>query len=133
MKKIFKNIAKYFAPIISFIMPLAAMAQINAGGQGVGAGLDRVGTSFPHYGISNSSTVTELIINVINIMLLFAGMIAVVFIIVGGYFYITSQGNEEQAEKGKTTMVNAIIGIVVIILSWTLIAVVTRLVGNNES
>jgi hypothetical protein len=91
-----------------------------------------VGGSFPDGGgIAGSRTVTELIISIINIMLFFAGMVAVVFIIIGGYWYITSAGNEEQAEKGKGTMVNAIIGIVVIILSWTLISVVTRLVGNN--
>jgi hypothetical protein len=130
MKKIFKQIAKFFAPVVSLLAPLAALAQSR--GSGIEGGLGRVGGSFPDGGgIAGSRTVTELIISIINIMLFFAGMVAVVFIIIGGYWYITSAGNEEQAEKGKGTMVNAIIGIVVIILSWTLISVVTRLVGNN--
>lgn len=130
MKKIFKSIAKIFAPIVSFAAPLIALAQ--ARGSGIEGGLGRVGGSFPDGGgVAGSRTATELIISVINLMLFFAGMVAVVFIIVGGYWYITSAGNEEQAEKGKGAMVNAIIGIVVIVLSWTLISVITRLVGNN--
>lgn len=64
-------------------------------------------------------------------MLLFAGIIAVVFIIYGGYLYITSAGNEESAEKGKNTMVNAIIGIVIIVLSYVIVNVIVNLAGNG--
>src|SRR4051812_8481916 len=40
----------------------------------------------------------------VGYMLAFAGGIAVVFIIIGGYLYITAAGNEEQAEKGRKTL-----------------------------
>ena len=62
----------------------------------------------------------------------FAGAIAVVFIIIGGYQYIASGGNEETAEKGKKTLVNAIIGIVVIVLAYAIINVLVNLVGSNS-
>jgi threonine synthase len=44
--------------------------------------------------------------------------------------YITSAGNEETAEKGRKTAVNAIIGIVIIILAYVIVNVVANLVGG---
>ena len=40
--------------------------------------------------------------------------------------------NKEQSEKGKKTLVNAIIGIVIVVLAWVIINVVTNLVGYNN-
>ena len=53
------------------------------------------------------------------------------FLIIGGFWYITAAGNEETAEKGKGTVINAIIGIVIIILSYVIINVVSTLVSNT--
>ena len=63
---------------------------------------------------------------IINMVLMFASLIAVLFLIIGGYQYITSGGNDEAAEKGKKTVQNALIGIVIIILSYTIILVTFR-------
>ena len=81
-------------------------------------------------GISSSNSLSELIFNVIRIALGFAGAVAVVFVIIGGFQYITASGNEEQAEKGKKTLINAIIGVVVIIMSYVIINVITNLVSS---
>jgi hypothetical protein len=43
-----------------------------------------------------------------------------------------SVGNEESAEKGKGTVLNALIGIVIIILSYVIVNVVANLVTNNN-
>ena len=77
------------------------------------------------------TSVNGLIKVVINWMLGVAFAIAVLFLIIGGFWYITSAGNEETAEKGKGTVINAIIGIVIIILSYVIINVVSNLVQNS--
>lgn len=59
-----------------------------------------------------------------NILLPLAGLVAVLFIIIGGYRYIVSAGSEEQAEAGKKTLTNAVIGLVIIILSYVIVTVV---------
>ncbi|MBL8029733.1 MAG: hypothetical protein JNN11_00605 [Candidatus Doudnabacteria bacterium] len=82
---------------------------------------------------NQTQTVSGLIKLVINWMLALAGLIAVLFLIIGGFWYITSAGNEEQAEKGKGTVINAIIGIVIIVLSWVIVNVVSRLVSSNST
>lgn len=74
--------------------------------------------------VTNSRTLPEFIQWVINILLGFSGLIALLFLILGGFWYITSAGNEETAEKGKNTVVNAVIGLVIIGLSWVIVNVV---------
>jgi len=69
-------------------------------------------------------TASELILKVINYALIMAGTIAVLFLIVGGFWYLTSAGNEEQAEKGKKTLINSIIGLVVIVLSFAIVRII---------
>jgi Type IV secretion system pilin len=76
------------------------------------------------------NTVGGLIRTVINWLLGIAFGIAILFLIIGGFFYITSAGNEETAEKGKGTALNAIIGIVIIILSYVVVNVVANLVSS---
>ncbi len=76
---------------------------------------------------SNAATdANAFLISIINVMLSVAAIIAVMFIIIGGYRYITSAGNEETAEKGRNTLVNAIIGLVIIILAYVIVGVVNN-------
>jgi hypothetical protein len=77
--------------------------------------------------------VNGLIKTVIQWMLGIAFGIAVLFLIIGGFWYITSGGNEETAEKGKNTVVNALIGIVIIVLAFVIVSVVANLVGSAGS
>src|SRR3989344_428970 len=50
-------------------------------------------------------TAQGLILWVMNGLLLLAGSVAVIFIIIGGFRYVTSAGNEENSEKAKKTLV----------------------------
>jgi amino acid transporter len=76
-------------------------------------------------------TAPELFKFIINIALGVAFGVAVIFLIIGGYRYIASGGNEESAEKGKKSVVNALIGIVIIILSYVIVNVVANLVNGS--
>ena len=60
----------------------------------------------------------------IDILLYFAGAVAVVFLVIGGYQYVTSRGNEEAMEKAKKTITAAIIGIVIIIMAFAIVQIV---------
>ena len=58
--------------------------------------------------------------NVLNWALGFLGLGATVIIIVGGFKWMTSGGNEEQIASAKKLMTNGIIGLVIIILAYTI-------------
>jgi len=54
-------------------------------------------------------------LNIANTIVWVAGVLAVIYLIYGGILYITSAGEEDKAKKGKTAVVNAIIGIAIVI------------------
>ena len=63
----------------------------------------------------------SIIANVIKYGLGIAGALAVLFIVVGGIYYITAQGDTERLEKAKKTIRNSIIGAVFILLSLVIV------------
>ena len=129
MKQKLINAIKFIAVSAIFAVPTLALAQNQ-----VQSGLQMGGLQglFGYGGLNSSQSLPELIANVIRLMLLFAGAIAVVFVIIGGYQYLTSAGNEETAEKGRKTLTNAIIGVVIIILAYVIINVIVNLVSSSN-
>ena len=73
-----------------------------------------------------SRTATGFLLSFIEIALAIAGIVAVLFLIVGGFRYITASGNEEQAEAAKKTITHVILGVVIIILSFVIIRVIAN-------
>ncbi len=48
------------------------------------------------------------------------GAVFVVLMIYAGFLYMTAQGNEDQVEKAKTIIKNAVIGVVIISLAYAI-------------
>lgn len=108
-----------------------APANTNAGSGLIGQGLGSIKSLFPGP-LSASQNVVDFITNLIKMLLAIVLAVAVLFIILGGFWYITSAGNETQAEKGKNTLKYALFGIVIIVLSYVLVTIVTNfLLGNT--
>lgn len=63
-------------------------------------------------------------LNIIEIMLQLVGYIAVGFIIVGGFKYLTSTGSADDIAKAKKTILNAVIGLVISIFSVAIVNIV---------
>lgn len=57
------------------------------------------------------------VLNIVNGLLVVAGIAASIYLVVGGVRYITSQGEEGETEKAKNTILYALIGLIVIALS----------------
>jgi hypothetical protein len=65
-----------------------------------------------------------LLINITDIVAFVAGAAAILLIIIGGLRYITSAGNTEKANSARSTIINALIGLAVIVLATSLITYV---------
>lgn len=78
-------------------------------------------------------TPAKLLQNVILYILMFAAAIAVLFLIIGGVKYIVSQGNEKSVESSKHTILYAVIGLLVIILSYVIVNFVLTQAGSLAS
>lgn len=77
------------------------------------------------------SEVEKLVKNATDIALYLVGGIAVIYLIIGAYYYLTAFGNEEKAGKAKTTIYWAIAGVAVIILAKVIINEVFNLVSTT--
>jgi amino acid transporter len=66
---------------------------------------------------------------IINALLALAGSAALIFITYGGFRYVTSAGQEEASEQAKKILVNAVLGLAVIILAGAMV----RIVANTLS
>ncbi len=83
----------------------------------------------------NVEDVRFQIARIINIVLSFLGIIAVVLIIFAGFQWMTAGGNEEQIKKAKGLLKNAVIGLVIILMAWSITYfIMTRLwaVATNK-
>ncbi len=70
---------------------------------------------------------------IINWALAIAFIAAVIMLIYGGFKYITSAGNAESAKEGTRAITNALIGIVIIVLSYIIVQIVYRFVAGTGS
>lgn len=64
---------------------------------------------------------------ILNLVLLLAGILAFFYALWGGFQYLTSAGDPGKASAGQKTIVNAIIGIILIAVSYALVVFVTGL------
>jgi hypothetical protein len=63
----------------------------------------------------------EAIVGIINIVLSFLGLIAVIIVIYGGFVWMTSGGDADKINKAKKIFKNGLIGLVIILLSWGIV------------
>ncbi len=59
----------------------------------------------------------EAIANALQFVLNFLALIAVIYIVIAGIRLIVSQGEEEQREKAKQTILYVVIGLIVVLLA----------------
>ncbi len=55
----------------------------------------------------------------LGIALYFAGPVAIFFIILGAYYYITSAGDEEKTKKGKAILVNTFLATIILLAAYS--------------
>jgi len=78
--------------------------------------------------IPGSTGLMDIIARTVNAVLLLAGAIAVIYLIYGGILYITAGGDAEKATKGRTALINAIIGIIIILLALVIVVYIKSVV-----
>lgn len=59
----------------------------------------------------------SLMQNIVNTLMLLLGAISTIMIIIGGFRYVTSNGDSNQIAAAKNTILYAVIGLVVAILA----------------
>lgn len=75
-----------------------------------------------------------LVGNIVDILLFVAGALAIIYLIYSGILYISAAGNPDAAKKGQQGVLNAVIGIIIIVLAFFIArAVVNYTTSTVES
>jgi hypothetical protein len=119
MKKVIKYLTAASAPL-GLLAARAAFALDFSTTQGKVSGK-----------ISTSTNIVDVVFTVINWILIVTGAAAVLMLIVGGFRYITSAGNEGQVEAAKETMTSAIFGLVIVLLAFVIASTINTIILNK--
>ncbi len=114
MKKILQSSA---LTLVGLTLPAVALAQVGTGNYGSTFGL-------------GTADLESTVVNIIQWVLGFLGLIAVIFILYGGFLWLTSGGNEDKIAKAKKTITAAVVGLIVVLLAW---AIVIFVVGQTNT
>lgn len=60
------------------------------------------------------------VVKIINVVLQILGLLVTILIIFAGFQWMTAGGNEDKVKKARSTLTNAIIGLVIIMLAWSI-------------
>lgn len=98
----------------------AANAQIFNGG-GLQAGLAQAAGII---GITSGDP-REVIIRIIGTVLSFAALIAVIMIIIAGFYLVLSLGNDDNKDKAKKIIYYTLIGLLVLLFARIIVSIIT--------
>lgn len=80
----------------------------------------------PAIDLSDPAQVASIVLALIEIMLRISALVAVGFIIYGGFRYILSQGNSDSATAARKTIINAVVGLVIAMVATFVVSFVAR-------
>lgn len=79
---------------------------------------------------SECVTADSMITNLIQWVIGIAGVVAAIFIVIGAWSYITSAGDPNKLQKAKTTIMYALIGLVIVALAELLTAFISGMISD---
>lgn len=106
------------------VFPVAAQITQVSGGDCSGLGIKCTGNE-------DTNSLLDTIQTIVNAALVLVGIVAAIYLVLGGLRYVRSEGDEGEAEKAKNTIVAAVIGIVLIGLSAAIVNFVIYTVSGN--
>jgi len=72
-----------------------------------------------------------IVLTIINWFLFFLGLTATVFLIYGGFLYITSAGSDDNVNKAKKIIIYAAIGLILILVAAVLVNAIVNMVSGG--
>lgn len=84
---------------------------------------------FDQGSVATLSCIPGLISNVISLLFGLVAIVAVILIIYGGARFVLSGGDEKQVEGARKTITYAIIGLVVVLLSFAIVNLIGFIAG----
>ncbi|MFH1173454.1 MAG: hypothetical protein V1692_02905 [bacterium] len=112
-----------FVGLLGLLMaPMMTMAAAGDVNWGINQINDTIGLGNEEPGI--------IVSRIINVVLGFLGIIAVVIILYGGFVWMTAAGNEEKVGTARKIIIAGIIGLAIVLAAWGIAKFVLQQLGN---
>jgi hypothetical protein len=137
MKNAKKKVLSAIILLTFLVLPTILITQTNSVSASslwyAQVGIEDVGQQA--YGESTPQDIRITVMKIVNVVLQFLSVIFLILILISGYQWMTAGGNEEQVTKAKKNLSNAVIGLVIILASWSIAYFILRrmvAIVNNE-
>jgi len=92
---------------------------------------DGFGVGFANnIGLQNANP-KNVIVNVIQVILSFLAIVAVIIILIGGFLWMTAGGNDEKVTQGRKYLVNGAIGLLIVLAAFAITNFLINTIQNN--
>jgi bacteriorhodopsin len=112
---------------IAIVMALL-LSTVTVGAQGV---WDICNSASSSAVCADDSRADSMVANVVSTLLVVLGSIAVIMIIWSGYKFVISRGDPANIKSAKDTLLYAIIGLVIAVLSYAIVRIVLKTAEGN--
>lgn len=82
------------------------------------------------FDVLHGSDIPLVLLAVVDDLLRVAALVAIAFVIYGAVKYTTSQGDPESASKAQSTIINALIGLVIALISIAFVSFISNQLGG---
>jgi|SRR3989344_2102013 len=125
MRSLFLTIPLAFVSGLCAALLMQYVALPIAYASPVEEGLNTLGSLLNLPTTANSGNVRDVIVDVINFILSFLSLIAVIMVIIAGFYLILGAGSEESVTRAKKIILYTIIGLIVIFFARLIVAFFT--------
>jgi len=136
MKKIKKLLTKYLAPktILVFFSVFAEFMLLSQNktvyAQIPTIDWDTLSNQIPgNFKWRNSQSIGDVISSFLSYLFIFAGIGLLVYLVLGGFKLMTSAGDPKAIQSGKSMITNAVVGFIIIFISYWLVQAVGLVFG----
>lgn len=81
--------------------------------------------------VAKISNLDDMFQKVIGYVLGMAGIVLFVFLIIGGFKYMTSGGDPKAAEGARKTISSAITGLIIVLISYLILVLIAKFTGAD--
>ena len=119
---------KFLLLLLPFLVFLMSFGFVFASGTNYGLdGTVEVGDLKKAFSVNevsddSSSFLSTRLGTIVGAILSFIGVLFMILIVYGGLLWMTARGNEQQVEKAKNLIIQAVIGLIIVLAAYTITA-----------
>jgi len=95
--------------------------------QSTWSNLEEAGTTGD--GVATIGSLASVFSNILQAVVAISGILLFIMLVIGGFNFLFSSGDQKKLEKAKGTVTNAIIGLIVLVCAYLILLVIKTFTG----